>query len=205
MVCKPLVLVTTREARSCVPFINAMSCRRKAPMLRQGSSQSSVNSDAVEPPPIPADDEPTVPSATRAPPVLRQSSSSVSSVLPTAPEENDDSAAPGRRPIGMLQRRWRAQRRREIGQKQAAIVKPEKPPVEYGIDPAAVCACCIIVCLVVAWIVFFGGLMFYGLMWHQNMTLADVMEDFHRERAKNLEWNTRGTPVVPQGTRPTAL
>ena len=117
-----------------------MSCRRKAPMLRQGSSQSSVNSE-VEPPPIPADgDEPTVPSATRAPPVLRQSSSSVSSVLPTAPEENDDSAAPGRRPIGMLQRRWRAQRRREIGQKQAAIVKPEKPPVEYGIDPAAVCA-----------------------------------------------------------------
>ena len=51
---------------------------------------------------------------------------------------------------------------------------------------AGVCACCVLISLALLWVVASMGGMLYGLMWMSNTTTAEMIDDFHRTRARNL-------------------
>ena len=103
----------------------------------------------------------------------------------------------------LLQRRWRAARRREQEQARARVAAYDDDDDEGGKRHGAeddgqdewsdgavgVCVCMLLFAGVAVWCIFCFGGIFYGLMLYQNATVADVIQDFHRTRAKNLALN----------------
>ena len=58
---------------------------------------------------------------------------------------------------------------------------------------AGVCACCVFLSFALLWVMASMGGMLYGLMWFGNMTTAEMIDDFHRTRASNLEFAARSS------------
>ena len=245
--------VVTRESKlgqtwgeeSMPPVVPVSVQPRRRPVLRQGSSMSSIDTgEATAAAPV---------KATRHPPTLQQESSSASCI-----DANDADAAleeveplltetSGRTGMNVLQRRWRAARRREHDHARAnSGSRPprrmdgseEQGPWWDGL--VSICACCIIVGLALAWIFGFLGALFYGLsksraaapphdcsplrsvvcdggfcraldahahadalfrvptrvrglavcgtVYWNNVTTAQVIDEFHHTRAKNLAY-----------------
>ena len=202
-----------------MPPSNAVvpTCARRRPVLRQGSSiESMISTDGASANAPASDAADPAPAAVcaRHPPMLRQGSSSQSGITaePSADDEHEhfheviDESEPllsaDQKGAGMtvLQRRWRAARRREYAKATAAAGRgtmasgrstqqgsggrDEEPWWETGIVMGL--TCCIITIAVVLWIGGSLGTILYALMWYHNVTTTEMLDDFHRTRAHNL-------------------
>lgn len=152
------------------PVVPVQAMPRRRPVLRQGSSMSSIDADEVQQPP-----------ARRAPPMLRQDSSSTSCIPPPFDDEAADedepllpSATHAGGGIDVLQRRWRVARRRGQESARAMARRPrgggdgsdDEGPWWDGL--VSLCACCVIMGIAVAWLLGSFGAIFYGLSTHRK-------------------------------------
>ena len=165
---------------------------RTPPVLRQKSSSSSFVG-AIGPPGENADGSPAEDTS-----------------IETTDEGRPQSSS---RRLGteLLQRRWRTARRREMEQKRqaarAGASDPNKERLRIGEDATdgdawsdglvGLAVCCMVSLAMVAWVVLSLGTIAYGLLWWQNATVAEVVDEFHRTRSKNLGLTQPSPPSLP--------
>jgi hypothetical protein len=156
---------------------------RRAPVLRQGSSNNSLLIGDALPPDLPQEDDDDA----------HESASLIGGDNATRPR------------LGMMQRRWRVARKLETEQAMAAaqVQRKSRGRRRGGggdddddgdtrsilDDLASACACCVLIAGALLWFVGVIGGMMYGLMWANNVTTVQMMDDFHRVRAANLAHN----------------
>ena len=138
---------------------------RREPLLRQGSSDSSLLGGASPSRPNEGNEE-----AVREPPV-----------------EASEGSAAGTLSLSLLQRRWQAVRddeqrhetraARHKRRSRRARCDDDACENEQGFDCASACVCCVVLLLFALWVVFVLTVMVAGALYVSNTTRAEAWED----------------------------